>query len=386
VFAIVGFLIVTVFEKKLIFINASLIKIIYCLLLITLLAIVADVLNNTRETFFIYNTFSTFLIIVGAFVLAFYFKKINDNKIDFDLITNYIIAAVTLQCLLAVLMYLIPGFEHFMLEQLTISPYSKDIRSVRGQRLIGIGEQYVALGIINSFGLVMLSEKLKKRSPYTVLQVCLFVFIVVIGCMMSRTTIIGAATAIIILVVFNRHRIRQHYGKILIAIVCVAIVYLGILPNSIKSQFDYLFQYAFEMFFSYESTGTLQTRSTNDLIGMLSIIPHTFKTWLIGDGFWDDPTGRYAYYMGTDVGYTRLLFYFGIGGLIMYLYYQYQIIKQANLRTKNKHRQFFIFIFILFLILQIKVLVDVIPIFILFMFAEEDDSEIILEESKKIKG
>ena len=55
------------------------------------------------------------------------------------------------------------------------------------------------------------------------------------------------------------------------------------------------------------------------------VFPDNMKTWLIGDGYFSAPrdvdpyfVGKLVggYYMGTDVGYLRFIFYFGIIGLL----------------------------------------------------------------------
>ena len=56
------------------------------------------------------------------------------------------------------------------------------------------------------------------------------------------------------------------------------------------------------------------------------VFPDNLKTWLIGDGYFgtpdDDPNylgaSMSGYYMGTDVGYLRFIFYFGIFGLLAF--------------------------------------------------------------------
>ena len=48
------------------------------------------------------------------------------------------------------------------------------------------------------------------------------------------------------------------------------------------------------------------------------------KTFLIGDGLYTNPNGV-GYYMGTDIGFFRRIYYGGIIGLLLYLYYHYKI-------------------------------------------------------------
>ena len=54
------------------------------------------------------------------------------------------------------------------------------------------------------------------------------------------------------------------------------------------------------------------------------VFPDNLKTWLIGDGYFSNPynidpyfTGRFVggYYMSTDVGYLRFIFYSGLVGI-----------------------------------------------------------------------
>ena len=51
--------------------------------------------------------------------------------------------------------------------------------------------------------------------------------------------------------------------------------------------------------------------------------PESVRTWIIGDGYFDNPASdpnflgevTKGYYRGTDIGYLRYIFYFGIIGL-----------------------------------------------------------------------
>lgn len=81
-------------------------------------------------------------------------------------------------------------------------------------------------------------------------------------------------------------------------------------------------RFGFEGFFSIAEKGYWETHSNNILKNML-VWPETIHTWIIGDGYIDNPasdpdflgevTG--GYYRGTDIGYLRYIFYFGIIGL-----------------------------------------------------------------------
>ncbi|MDR1725962.1 MAG: hypothetical protein LBR28_06205 [Bacteroidales bacterium] len=384
-YGIISIFFLTVVRNRTTVLNAGIVSIIKILLVIEFFAAITNVVNGTYELFFFKLLYSIPLTILAGITVAWLIKY-NHKRIDFDIITNYIIAAATLQCLLAAMMKIFPGFEHFMLEVLTKSEYGDTLEKVKEVRLLGVGGQYVALGIINAFALLMITEKLKtkQKSKLLLLYIFIFIFITVIGSMISRTTVIGTVASIIYLLIFNIKKIMRYVKQIIIGTALVLFIYLVALPPSIKIAFSTYFEYGFEMLFSLQEEGEMKTESTDDLLGMLeTTYPKGLKTYAIGDGYWENPLKKYAYYKNTDIGYYRLIWYFGIFGCISYVIYQFIIIWQSNIRTKRKHQMFFILCFILFLILNIKVLVEVIPVFVLFLFAEEKDDKLQLSEVVK---
>ena len=85
-------------------------------------------------------------------------------------------------------------------------------------------------------------------------------------------------------------------------------------------------QFAFEGFFSLVEKGRWEV-SSNEILKNMYRFPESIKTWIIGDGYIENPkndpyfigklTG--GYYMGTDVGYLRFIYYFGLIGLIAFI-------------------------------------------------------------------
>lgn len=70
------------------------------------------------------------------------------------------------------------------------------------------------------------------------------------------------------------------------------------------------------------------------------IWPDNPMTWLIGDGYFNNPINSNPYYigpastnyyMGTDVGYCRFIFYFGLIGLSAFCLYL-SIVQNVALR------------------------------------------------------
>lgn len=72
----------------------------------------------------------------------------------------------------------------------------------------------------------------------------------------------------------------------------------------------------------------------------MSIWPQNQKTYYIGDMRW---TKGDSYYGDSDVGYVRLLFYFGVPGVILFLLYQYSIVRISGLIFKERILSVFLF-------------------------------------------
>lgn len=70
------------------------------------------------------------------------------------------------------------------------------------------------------------------------------------------------------------------------------------------------------MFINYSSDAGLSSASTDRLKEMY-VYPTSLKTYLIGDGLFNL---KDHYYMETDVGYLRLLFYGGIPVALCFFY------------------------------------------------------------------
>ncbi len=71
----------------------------------------------------------------------------------------------------------------------------------------------------------------------------------------------------------------------------------------------------FELYTYYAQTGIIGSSSTDLLLDMPKI-PDSFSTWIIGDGQYFSETG---FYRGTDIGFSRVIFFGGLIGLVFYL-------------------------------------------------------------------
>ena len=118
--------------------------------------------------------------------------------------------------------------------------------------------------------------------------------------------------------------------------------------------------------------------------------PETFKTWFIGDGYIENPKndpyfiGKIwgGYYMGTDVGYLRFIYYFGLIGLSAFIIFMFQV-GQTCIKRSHTQKGVFLLLLLLNFTIWFKVSTDIFLIFGLFLMVGEEENECSLKDLLK---
>ena len=153
-----------------------------------------------------------------------------------------------------------------------------------------------------------------------------------------------------------------------------AIVYL----YRVDVNFYEKLRFGFEGFFSLAEKGEWDVSSNNRLMGMW-VWPDNLTTWLIGDGYFNSPNENpyyigpsfEGYYMGTDIGYCRFIFYFGIIGLAIFCVHFINCAKQCSKNIPQCRMLFWLILLINF-IGWAKVSSDIFPIYALILMLEKE--------------
>lgn len=244
------------------------------------------------------------------------------------------------------------------------------------------------LGAILIILVYLILQSLKREKAWWVFAGLLgaFFYILVIGNMMGRTTTIGAIIAIAYLIFslcFNRgikaSTICSFLSTAVLVITIGIIICVGLYNTNLEIQ--KLLRFGFEAFFNYFQTGKFETNSTNMLSEGL-VFPNNFKTWIIGDGYMasgsNDPyyigPADYGFYMNTDAGYSRFIFYFGLIGLLTFMLFFVRVCRECLRKNKNTGL-LFILLLVLNFSIWVKVSTDIFVIFAPFLcLAELDDN------------
>lgn len=311
-----------------------------CLMfLISFVALISVLINGTKDFFYIYYPITTVAIVMLAAYAVVYVIIKTHGYVSFNILATYFIICVTLQCLIGLNIYLNLDIARFFKTlQVYKAAETKTVALSEGVRILGFGAQFMNAGVILGFGLMLLAlliKRIKLKLWQMIGLGVVFGFNFVIGMMMARTTIIGTLLAIgILLFPYSLNKNSLYNGFkffFLLTAIGVLFYYFGfpLMPEDMVE----MFEYGFEMFINFAEVGEFRTDSSDQVIAMYKW-PNNFKTWMIGDALFQRGEGKY--YMTTDIGYCRLVFYFGIVGLLVYSMFQLSLIYMSFHLNKDK--------------------------------------------------
>lgn len=364
---------------------------------VSFISFVSITYNDTNDNSFT-GYFISMLIWVCAAYVAVSAIKVVHGTVSVKLVANYLIAMCVAQCVLAFVISQVPSIEN-----LVNSVFLTGGKEMTKGRLYGIGAgldiaglRFMAVLAIIIYLVTHLSEEEEKK--YSLLYIAAFFIIALIGNMISRSTLFGVfiSLAYLIIVSFSRDRqtdlMRRIWKKFLL--LTGALVFGAIVLYQANSSFRNSMHFGFEGFFSLYETGQWEVSSNNSLIWMLkNIKPENARTWIIGDGYCGDPNNdpyyigpqpKGGYYMGTDVGYMRFIFYFGIIGTIIFMGYFYQVACVCS-RYFPKYKDMFFLVLLCNYIGWIKVSTDIFCLFALFLVIPLVSETMVSNEEKHLK-
>src|SRR5690606_30526272 len=137
-----------------------------------------------------------------------------------------------------------------------------------------------------------------------------------------------AALAGVMILINERRRILPLIRNSLKAIILFSfaslLLYFTFKEMLNTSRLDRVWQWAFELFINYSESGSLNTSSSQKMSEMIRL-PQSASTWWFGDGMIISEDG--SYYKQIDIGVLRLLYYFGVLGILAFLISQIMYVK-----------------------------------------------------------
>ncbi len=349
-------------------------------LVISIISFASVTINNTFDDTYVTYIVSMWVWLGGAYFVVQFIQAVH-GRISIELVANYLIAVCVAQCLVSFIMTQYTPLRNWVDSTLGGEAYMRGYED----RVYGIGAALDVAGIRFSGILVViafLTANLKSHNTnsYFSWYVLSFIFITIMGSIIGRSTMIGAIIGLCYWTFIKQPlSIKNIVGRrwgMAIAILLITIT-TGIYLYNTNNTFHNNIRFGFEGFFSWIETGEWRTNST-DILKTMVVFPESLHTWLIGDGYIENPsnnpeiapyyTGEIypGFYMNTDIGYLRFIFYFGLPGTLAFIalfvcaFYILQ-------RRFPAYRWLFLLILAVNLICWIKVSSDIFPLFALFL-------------------
>lgn len=348
-------------------IKKKVIHLIFVYSFVVLVTIYSLFINNSQDLFFIKYIYTIILTINGGYFVYNLFQNYYKQNVFIALLKG--ITHITLiQVFIGIVGFIVPSFKSFIINIQSLDVHTLyELYLYNNYRFFGLGFSFFGAGVIFCINLIIISYLILNYKSISKLKlVFMYILFSVVGLMYSRSVGIGIILSIFMYFVHNRFYTiffnKYFYFLLITFMISLLIIFNLKIENGSYKKLE---RFAFEPFVNYIEKGTFETESSNQLKTMY-VYPDNIKTWLIGDGYFFNPNCQELYYMGTDVGYLRLIFYFGVFGLFIFLCYQFYLFKIDAINNNAKF--LFYNVFILYLIILFKGYYDITFFSLLFYF------------------
>lgn len=277
-------------------------SIIYVFLICTVL--VSQLVNSGQQSFL-----NVILItVISYIVISIYLTKNFDNKTIYE----SIIAAIFVQCVIAIFITTSEIFRNYAAVLINDEYFWE---SFYGVRLYGLGVKSFPLGVNIAMGCIFLSFYIALYKPslrvFLILS-ALFSLFSLSAMLSARSSLLVIIFSLLVLLIIKPSSfIRLITSQFVLFVLIIAIGYFY-LPDVIVERFT-----GTTLPWLSEILNASESHSINTLQNMY-IFPDNFSTAILGDGILTNSNG--TYYMHSDVGYVRVIFYAGLSGLLIMIF------------------------------------------------------------------
>ena len=357
--------------------------------LVSLAAFASAVINHTNDYTYASYIVSMWVWMGAAYVVVSAIKWVH-GEATVEIVGNYLIAVCVMQCGLAIMIDSFPWLKNLVSDLILGLGFVDNQTLEEANRLYGIGcsldvagTRFSCVLVIIAFMSLKIAGTEKKRWIW--LYLISFFGISIVGNIIARTTIVGVGMAVLVWLIgaiaVRQAETRRFFISRWLAVLITAIIVCTVLYIE-SPVFKDNFRFGFEGFFSLFETGRWETNSNNILRNMI-VFPDNLHTWVVGDGYLENPYRRDinyvgpnfgGYYMATDIGYLRFIFYFGLVGLLLFCAYVVTCANDLMKRFPAYSWMFFCILLINFIV-WMKVSTDIFVVMAIFLCLREPGKE-----------
>ncbi len=356
--------------------NKRVISVILINLVVVILAFLAMFNRSSRiDTYLFIQTLDIYFYFFSALLIVFLIAQRYGKSFSIVKVFDLIVFLFILQAIVSIIFFISSTIFEFYLSILNekVNQGLFERTNLLNKRFIGWGSAFFS-GVVK-YGFVFLimivlpycknSYFYNKRIRY-ILALSL---ITIAGIMTGRFFFLAIGLGLLLTVAIDkRNFFRIIYRGIPIVLIAFLFFYAAGIHFLGPERFKIVFGFVFELFITYFESGELYTSSSAATLEMYRF-PESLSTWLVGDGKMVADVGG-GYYMGSDVGYIRLIFYFGIIATFIYFLMQFALYKVLIKNTTNiAIKKTFLFMFFWVLVYHGKGLVFSNEFLVIFLLA-----------------
>ncbi len=355
--------------------NQSVIIFLRYTIILFILAFLARLTATKGDLYFLIQVINIFFAFFSSYLIYWWFRFTYEEKTSLGHLLHFIVVVALLQTLISSFFFLNPQYFENYMELLNPKTNAGILKRMGGisRRFMGVGSQFFSGSIkygVAFFTLLVLpyihqSRLTKNRFIYGLA----LLLISIGGLLTGRTFFVAIALGIFMILLIEvktvisfikvNARILWVIVGSLIGMYILATLFIG------AERLNLIIGWAFEFFVNFAQGGSFESSSTNELKTMYKF-PDTIKTWLIGDGRMQGDGG--GYYMKSDVGYVRLIFYFGAVATAFFIVVWYRYSRILGKLTPLKPLKVYLFILFLWIVvLNLKGLTMLGEYFVLFL-------------------
>ena len=352
-------------------INRTMLQIIICgIIIFTVGFCSSNILNSDGDLDVAKRGILMILDLFFGLLVTFLLRKSKEKYSLYTLI-ELLINITIIQAIISIIFFLSPTICENYLRLIEVRDISR-MEKMSAFRIIGVGDVRYATGAVQ-YGLMIWGVIALRHSRYgfygnhkNVSYIVISLF-TLLGIMSGRVFFVLFAVTILYLVALNKGRFILAAKEYLVTFV-PTIILGGVAFIYLFSENEDLIKWAFEIFINLNDSGSLETASTDKLYDMY-IFPDTVKTWLIGDGKSVNEYG--GFYMFTDAGYVRSVFYWGLIGTAIFIAVQYSLYSRFKKLCESRILcTYLYFIYIWFLVYMLKDFYSTDKLVILFLVVQ----------------
>lgn len=223
------------------------------------------------------------------------------------------------------------------------------------------------------FQLYFMMKKINSNKRIQLKDYIVYILLMIGNVFYARTGMLISLVCTIVAVfgiaiILNKFVSFLKYFGLLVIISAIVIVIL----NAYSGENPVL-DWILELFINYENGRGISTISTEIIFNQM-LFKIDNSTLFMGDGYYTSPYG--GYYMSTDLGFMRLLLYFGIPGTaLIYGVYLRSIRMLGTICNSNYIKSLSVFLLIIFLGFEFKgeSIVILIPVVLILLLTLNND-------------